>query len=306
MIVIVSLPAIKKKREVAFQDASDRRRRRRPNPDMTLRFDWTTHYPSTRVPVFARNVVSTSHPLGAQAGLRMIQQGGNAVDAAIAAAAVMMLVEPCSNGLGSDAFCILWDGERLHGLNASGRPPRPGRRSTSGASTAPMPRRPPMRGWDSVTVPGRRRRLGGAVASASASCRSPTCSSRRSTSPSAATPCRSSCSRSGPRATPLARRACPAGPRPSCRAAAPPRSPSTSAFRRLRAACGDPGQPRRGALRRRDRRRPRRRIARANGGAIDGRRLRRLPAGMGRADRPRRSTATACTRSRRTGRASPR
>jgi len=59
---------------------------------MTHRFDWTTHYPSTRVPVFARNIVSTSHPLGAQAGLRMIQQGGNAVDAAIAAAAVMMLV----------------------------------------------------------------------------------------------------------------------------------------------------------------------------------------------------------------------
>ena len=90
---------------------------------MTHSFDWTTHYPSTRVPVFARNVVSTSHPLGAQAGLRMIQQGGNAVDAAIAAAAVMMLVEPCSNGLGSDAFCILWDGERLHGLNASGPAP---------------------------------------------------------------------------------------------------------------------------------------------------------------------------------------
>ena len=89
-----------------------------------MNFDWKTGYPSTRVPVFARNIVSTSHPLAAQAGLRMIQQGGNAVDGAIAAAAVMTIVEPCSNGLGSDAFCILWDGKKLHGLNASG--PRAG------------------------------------------------------------------------------------------------------------------------------------------------------------------------------------
>src|SRR6185436_1497557 len=47
----------------------------------------------------------------------------NAVDGAIAAAAMMTIVEPCSNGLGSDAFCIVWDGERLHGLNASGPAP---------------------------------------------------------------------------------------------------------------------------------------------------------------------------------------
>ena len=121
---------------------------------MTHQFDWTAAYPSVRLPVFARNVVSTSHPLAAQAGLRMLQQGGNAVDAAIAAAAAMTLLEPCSNGLGSDAFCILWDGERLHGLNASGPAPRSGtpeyfaRRHGAGAT------RPPMRGWDSVTVPG--------------------------------------------------------------------------------------------------------------------------------------------------------
>ena len=117
-------------------------------------FDWTTTYPSTRLPVFARNIVSTSHPLGAQAGLRIIQQGGNAVDGAIAAAAVMTIVEPCSNGLGSDAFCILWDGERLHGLNASGPAPAAWTpeyfRRKHGGDAA----RPPMRGWDSVTVPG--------------------------------------------------------------------------------------------------------------------------------------------------------
>ncbi|MEO8079196.1 MAG: gamma-glutamyltransferase, partial [Caldimonas sp.] len=121
---------------------------------MSHRFDWNTGYPSTRLPVFARNVVSTSHPLGAQAGLRILQQGGNAVDAAIAAAATMTIVEPCSNGLGSDAFCILWDGDRLHGLNASGPAPRAWTpeyfRKRHGRDAA----RPPVRGWDSVTVPG--------------------------------------------------------------------------------------------------------------------------------------------------------
>ncbi|MDQ6684037.1 MAG: gamma-glutamyltransferase, partial [Pseudomonadota bacterium] len=117
-------------------------------------FDWANRYPSARLPVFARNVVSTSHPLGAQAGLGILRQGGNAVDAAIATAAVMTIVEPCSNGLGSDAFCILWDGELLHGLNASGPAPAAWtpeyfRRKHDAAAT-----RPPMRGWDSVTVPG--------------------------------------------------------------------------------------------------------------------------------------------------------
>ena len=88
-----------------------------------MKFDYANPYTSTRIPVFARNVVSTSHPLAAQAGLRILQQGGNAVDAAVATAAVMTLVEPVSNGLGSDAFCIVWDGEQLHGLNASGCSP---------------------------------------------------------------------------------------------------------------------------------------------------------------------------------------
>ena len=117
-------------------------------------FDWTTGYASQRSPVFARNVVSTSHPLAAQAGLRMLQAGGNAVDAAIATAAVMTIVEPCSNGLGSDAFCILWDGQQLHGLNASGRAPQAWTpeyfKGKYGADT----KTPPKRGWDSVTVPG--------------------------------------------------------------------------------------------------------------------------------------------------------
>jgi gamma-glutamyltranspeptidase/glutathione hydrolase len=95
-------------------------------------FDWGNPYPSVRIPLFARNVVSTSHPLAAQAGLRMLLKGGNAVDAAIAAAATIVLVEPVSCGLGGDCFAIVWDGKELHGLNSSGVAPA----STAWAPTA--------------------------------------------------------------------------------------------------------------------------------------------------------------------------
>src|SRR5258708_39142041 len=88
-----------------------------------MSFDWRAGYPSVRQPLFARNIVSTSHPLAAQVGLSLLQRGGNAVDAAIGAAAAMTVLEPCSNGLGADAFCILWDGQKLHGLNSSGPAP---------------------------------------------------------------------------------------------------------------------------------------------------------------------------------------
>ncbi len=121
---------------------------------MSHPFDWTTGYASQRSPVFARNVVSTSHPLAAQAGLRMLQRGGNAVDAAIATAAVMTIVEPCSNGLGSDAFCILWDGQQLHGLNASGCAPQAWTPEYFKAKYGADVKTPPKRGWDAVTVPG--------------------------------------------------------------------------------------------------------------------------------------------------------
>ena len=119
-----------------------------------MNFNFSTPYTSTRLPLFARNIVSTSHPLAAQAGLRMMQKGGNAVDAAIAAAAAITLTEPVSNGLGSDAFCILWDGQQLHGLNASGPAPMGWTpeyfQRKYGAEVAT----PPKRGIDSVTVPG--------------------------------------------------------------------------------------------------------------------------------------------------------
>ena len=121
---------------------------------MNNAFDWSAGYPSQRVPVFGRNIVSTSHPLAAQAGLRMLWKGGNAVDAAIAAAAAMTIVEPCSNGLGSDAFAILWDGTKLHGLNASGVAPQGWTPEYFRAKCGDDARVPPKRGWDSVTVPG--------------------------------------------------------------------------------------------------------------------------------------------------------
>jgi len=112
-------------------------------------FDWQFPYTSQRMPVLARNAVSTSQPLAAQAGLRMLLKGGNAVDAALATAITLTVVEPTSNGIGSDAFCILWDGKKLHGLNASGRSPAgwtPDRFKGKDVM--------PQRGWEAVTVPG--------------------------------------------------------------------------------------------------------------------------------------------------------
>ncbi|ABE45774.1 gamma-glutamyltransferase 2, Threonine peptidase, MEROPS family T03 [Polaromonas sp. JS666] len=122
------------------------------NPVMD--FNFSNPYTSTRIPLFARNVVSTSHPLGAQAGLRMLLKGGNAVDAAIAAAAAMAIVEPVSNGLGSDSFCILWDGKDMHGLNASGRAPQSWTPEYFKRKYGDSATTPPKRGMDSVSVPG--------------------------------------------------------------------------------------------------------------------------------------------------------
>lgn len=79
----------------------------------------------------------------------MLAKGGNAVDAILAAAITLVVVEPSGNGLGSDAFSIIWDGKELHGLNASGRSPA----AWSPAHFNGM-REMPKRGWDSVTVPG--------------------------------------------------------------------------------------------------------------------------------------------------------
>src|SRR5689334_21530427 len=112
-------------------------------------FDWSLPYPSRRQPLFARDVVSTSQPLATQAGMTMLARGGNAIDAALATAITLTVVEPCSNGIGSDLFAILWDGARLVGLNASGRAPAAWSRARF-ADRQQMP----QRGWDSVTIPG--------------------------------------------------------------------------------------------------------------------------------------------------------
>ena len=112
-------------------------------------FDWKFPYHSQRMPVLARNVVATSQPLAAQAGLSMLMKGGNAVDAALATAITLTVVEPTGNGIGSDAFAILWNGGKLHGLNASGRSPAAWTPQRFKDRTAM-----PATGWDAVTVPG--------------------------------------------------------------------------------------------------------------------------------------------------------
>ena len=107
------------------------------------------NYPSRRSPVIAQNMVAASQPLAAQAGLKMLLRGGNAVDAALATAITLTLVEPTGCGLGSDAFAIVWDGGNLHGLNSSGRSP-----ASWSANRFSDNNVMPYRGWESVTVPG--------------------------------------------------------------------------------------------------------------------------------------------------------
>jgi gamma-glutamyltranspeptidase/glutathione hydrolase len=81
-------------------------------------------YPSQRTTVYAKKgMVATSQPLAAQAGLDILKKGGNAIDAAIATAACLTVVEPTSNGIGGDAFALVWTKGELHGLNASGPAP---------------------------------------------------------------------------------------------------------------------------------------------------------------------------------------
>lgn len=112
-------------------------------------FGDTLPYESRRAPVYARNMVCTSQPLAVQAGLQMLRKGGNAIDAAVAAAATLTVVEPTSNGIGGDNFALIWSGGKLHGLNASGRSPAGLRRSDYDAHDEV-----PRYGWWGVTTPG--------------------------------------------------------------------------------------------------------------------------------------------------------
>jgi gamma-glutamyltranspeptidase/glutathione hydrolase len=110
---------------------------------------WDFPYQSYRFPAFGDAGVATTQPLAAQAGLAMLRNGGNAVDAAVATAIALTVVEPTANGLGSDAFAQVWDGTRLHGLNGSGRSPAGWTRARFAQYNSM-----PERGWDTVTVPG--------------------------------------------------------------------------------------------------------------------------------------------------------
>ena len=94
--------------------------------------------------VAAEAMVATSQPLATRAGMRTLEQGGNAVDAALAAAAVLCVTEPMSTGIGGDLFAQVWDGQQLHGLDAAG--PAPLRADAEGPVEETGPR--------SVTVPG--------------------------------------------------------------------------------------------------------------------------------------------------------
>jgi gamma-glutamyltranspeptidase/glutathione hydrolase len=90
--------------------------------------------------------------LAAQAGLRVLQEGGNAIDAAVATAAALTVVEPTSNGLGSDAFAIVWSQGRLWGLNASG--PAPAKLTPEWVQSLGHREEMPSYGWGAVTIPG--------------------------------------------------------------------------------------------------------------------------------------------------------
>ncbi len=108
--------------------------------------DWSLPYASNREAVLGKNVVACSQPLAAQAGLEMLHYCGNAVDAALAAAIVSTVVEPCANGIGGDAFAIVHDGEKIYGINGSGKSPALMPTSIEGTI--------PSVGWLPVTVPG--------------------------------------------------------------------------------------------------------------------------------------------------------
>ncbi|WP_130863116.1 gamma-glutamyltransferase family protein [Bacilliculturomica massiliensis] len=118
-----------------------------------MRFDSLySEYPTRRSAVFGKKgMVCTSQPLAAQAGLDILKRGGNAVDAAVAAAACLTVVEPTSNGIGGDAFALVWMKERLHGLNASGPAPAG---IDAEALRAMGYSNVPQYGWIPVTVPG--------------------------------------------------------------------------------------------------------------------------------------------------------
>lgn len=109
-------------------------------------------FETKRHTVFSKKgMVATSQPLAAQAGIEIMRAGGNAIDAAIAAAAALTVVEPTSNGIGGDAFALVWVKDKLHGLNSSGPAPKS---ISLEAVKALGHERMPIHGVIPVTVPG--------------------------------------------------------------------------------------------------------------------------------------------------------
>ena len=114
-------------------------------------------YPSRRYPVYARGgMVNCSSPQASAAGLEVLQKGGNAMDAAVAAAATLTVVEPTANGLGSDAFAIIWSekDQQLFGLNSSGKSPGLASLEQLAKDGLGKDGQMPRWGWAPVTVPG--------------------------------------------------------------------------------------------------------------------------------------------------------
>ena len=118
-----------------------------------MEFDYLNYrYPSQRMVVFGdRGMVATSQYLAANAGLDILKKGGNAIDGAIATAACLTVVEPTSNGIGGDAFALVWHKDKLHGLNSCGFAPEG--LSIKGLQKQGI-KKMPKYGWIPVTVPG--------------------------------------------------------------------------------------------------------------------------------------------------------
>ncbi len=118
-----------------------------------MNFDASVYpYGSHREVVYGRRgMVCTSQSLAAQAGLDMLKKGGNAIDAALATAICLTVLEPTSNGLGSDAFALIWTQGKLHGINGSGWSPA---RLTRDELLKRGHEQVPLRGWEPVMVPG--------------------------------------------------------------------------------------------------------------------------------------------------------
>lgn len=114
-------------------------------------------YPSQRYPIYARGgMVNASSPMAAAAGLDILKKGGNAMDAAVATAAALTVVEPNANGIGSDAFALVWceKDQKLYGLNASGPAPMLASIERILEDQKDKDGKMPVMGWTPVTVPG--------------------------------------------------------------------------------------------------------------------------------------------------------